>query len=512
MPSNELVKKAEAIKYLLEKRKYRFIDSLFQEEGAFCYKNYPKHMDFMRATKKHHICAFIGANGTGKSTWGSCVMYWHMSGKYPTWWEGHRFTKPLKAWICARENKQLRDSIQDILFGKTYDMGTGVIPKEDLVDDKGVLQTWAMSGTANCVGSFSVKHYDSIGNFDGWSTCEFKTYAQGWQEFQGSNKNLIWLDEEPDDAKVYSECLSRTRGPKGKEGHIFCTFTPLLGYSTIYLSFLPMGQIPVNGINPNNPNKWVCRVSWDDVPHLSESWKISAIEEYKLTDPNSIDARTKGIAAQGLGRIYPVDEEFVLVDSFAIPDYWPRAYGLDFGYVDPTAAIWIAQDPHTHVKYVYAEYCQNKQIESIHADYLRGRGGDWMWGLYDPSGGGKRDDGTLRASYYMDKLGLKLYPADNALIAGIAKLLNEMETGTMKIMKHCSRLINILRMYRWSEKDPSLPARGQDDHELDAWRYCNSKFEEFAISYAEHEEQVRFREDEILYPRKEEPRDPLTGY
>jgi hypothetical protein len=253
-------------------------------------------------------------------------------------------------------------------------------------------------------------------------------------------------------------------------------------------------------------------VSWDDVPHLSEEWKNSVIEEYKLADPNSIEARTKGIAAQGLGRIYPIDEEFVVVNSFPIPEHWPRCYGIDFGYIDPTAVIWLAQDPDTKVIYAYAEYAQNKQYEAIHADYIKGRGGSWMWGGADPSGGGTRNDGELRKRYYQRALGLKFIDADNSLIGGIARLLNEMETGQFKIMSHLTGLISDIRMYRWDEKNPNHPARKQNDHRLDAMRYARSIIEDYGISEEEYERSLTDTEDDYFSNVRKDGRDSLTGY
>ena len=55
------------------------------------------------------------------------------------------------------------------------------------------------------------------------------------KSFQGTEKDFIWLDEEPEMA-IYSESLIRTMTT---DGMILCTFTPLLGVSEVVLSFMP---------------------------------------------------------------------------------------------------------------------------------------------------------------------------------------------------------------------------------------------------------------------------------
>jgi phage terminase large subunit-like protein len=74
----------------------------------------------------------------------------------------------------------------------------------------------------------------------GWSKLGFKSYDQGRKVFQGTAKEVIWLDEEaPED--VYGECLVRTATTRGI---VITTFTPLLGISEVVQSFLPKDYVP----------------------------------------------------------------------------------------------------------------------------------------------------------------------------------------------------------------------------------------------------------------------------
>jgi phage terminase large subunit-like protein len=58
-----------------------------------------------------------------------------------------------------------------------------------------------------------------------------KSYDAGWDTFQGSGVWMVMLDEEPDDKKIYTECLTRilTTG-----GYLWFSMTPLKGYTFTY--------------------------------------------------------------------------------------------------------------------------------------------------------------------------------------------------------------------------------------------------------------------------------------
>jgi phage terminase large subunit-like protein len=61
------------------------------------------------------------------------------------------------------------------------------------------------------------------------------SFDQGRKKFQGTAKNLVFLDEEPP-LDVYTECLARLMT---KDGIMICTFTPLNGISDVVLMYLP---------------------------------------------------------------------------------------------------------------------------------------------------------------------------------------------------------------------------------------------------------------------------------
>lgn len=492
------------LEQLVQKQKYSQIDKYFPETGPYSRSHYPKQMDFFEKSAFHSIMGLLGANGSGKTTVGSLFTYWHASGKYSSWYHGYRFNiGPINSWVVGLGTKQLT-AIQDALFGSYLDPGTGIIPREDLLDDNGKLMITAMPGANNIIGIVYIRHYNQYGKFDGFSRIEFKTAEQGFEQFQGPNIKWIWLDEDPKDGRIIAECLARTRGTEGKTGRLLCTFTATAGWSDTYLLFMPEGNLPPHGINQNNHEIYTM-ILGNDQAHMTPEWKRTMHHIWEKIDPQNILARETGIAQMGAGKIYPVEEEYFVIKRKDIPDYYKRAYGLDFATsVGQTACIWVAQDPVTKIKYIYAEYKRTGVHDSMHVLAIQSKG-KWIPGICDPHSG-RRDGGELRAEYYRS-LGLDLTDGESNPAAGIAMILNDLQNGQLKVMEDCTGLISEMRTYRWDERKPGSPAPKQDDHLLDALRYLYSKFDYLAKSSDE--------ENDDLYERPIKQfsgRDNLTGY
>ena len=89
-------------------------------------------------------------------------------------------------------------------------------------------------GLSDLVDTVRVRHISG-----GWSVLGLKSYQQGRDVFEGTERHVIWLDEEPP-ADVYGECLIRTATVNGL---VLLTFTPLEGISEVVKSFLPQDQL-----------------------------------------------------------------------------------------------------------------------------------------------------------------------------------------------------------------------------------------------------------------------------
>lgn len=155
----------------------------------------------------------------------------HLTGEYPRWWKGRRFTNPIRAWAAGKTNETTRDIVQAALLGnitqgkRKYFDGCGVIPGQSL----GGL-TWKQ-GVSDLVDTIRIKHKPT----GGWSVLGLKSYQQGRGSFEGTAQHLIWFDEEPP-LDVYGEALIRTATTNGI---LMLTFTPLAGHSRTVAQFMP---------------------------------------------------------------------------------------------------------------------------------------------------------------------------------------------------------------------------------------------------------------------------------
>lgn len=449
-----------AIKELQRRDLRRKLYTYYPDTGPLRRELYIKHMEFFSAGALYRERLALAANRVGKSEGiGGYETALHLTGLYPEWWNGRRFKKAISSWAAGKTNTTTRDIIQAKLFGQVVTdevtgkksfSGTGLIPGDCIGK-----VTWK-SGFQDLADSIKVKHVSG-----GWSTIGLKSYEQGRGSFEGTEQAVIWLDEEPP-LEVYTECLVRTMTTNGL---IILTFTPLEGLSDVVLSFLPDGKY-TEGMNDNEQScKYVVMATWDDAPHITDKQKK---ELWASIPPYQRDARSKGIPQLGSGAIYPVSDEDIVIGDFAIPDHWPRAYGLDVGW-NKTAVIWAAWDLETDIEYWYAEYYRGQAEPEVHAAAIKAKG-DWIEGAIDPAANGRSQrDGEQLINLYREH-GLIVSNAINAVEAGIHAVFTRMTTGRLKIFKSLTNTIQERRLYRRDEHGKVVKS---NDHAMDAGRYVN---------------------------------------
>ena len=197
----------------------------YPEQGPLRRQLYPRHIEFFAAGAQHRERLMLAANRVGKTEGvGGYEVTLHLTGLYPAWWQGRRYTRPVSAWASGDTGKTVRDILQRKLLGPRANPGTGLVPAERI----GRMR--AKQGVSDAVDTAAVRHSSG-----GWSTLAFKSYDQGYEAFQGTEQDMIWLDEEPPLA-IYTECLMRTMTT---DGILLATFTPLQGLSDVVLAFLP---------------------------------------------------------------------------------------------------------------------------------------------------------------------------------------------------------------------------------------------------------------------------------
>lgn len=213
-------------------------------------------------------------------------------------------------------------------------------------------------------------------------------------------------------------------------------------------------------------SKYLVTCGWDEVPHLDEKTKADLLAS---TPPHLRDARSKGIPSLGSGAIYPIEPSEILIDPFQIPDYWPRAYGMDVGW-NRTAAIWGAWDRSIDCIYLFTEHYRGQAEPSIHASAVKARG-EWIPGVIDPAARGRSQIDGEQLIYAYQNLGLKVIPVESefrGVESGIYEVWERLSTGRLKVFRTLQNWQSEYRLYRRDEKGKIVK---EFDHLMDATRY-----------------------------------------
>ena len=399
----------------------------------------------------------MAGNRVGKSFCGAMEVAYHATGKYPSWWAGKRFNRPVRCWAGGVSNETTRDVCQKELVGQPDDptaKGTGSIPLNDIGT------TVRKAGVPNAINSVVIKHKTG-----GYSRVGFKAYEMGKEKWMGESVDVIWLDEEPPQG-IYSQALTRTAD---KGGIVFMTFTPEQGMTETVAQF-------VNNIKDGQA---LIQATWDDAPHMTGEIRKQILE---ALPPHERKMREKGIPVLGSGLVFPLPEEDLLCDPIDIPDHWPRLCGIDFGWDHPTAVTWIAWDRDSDVVYVYDSYSLRQETVPVHSSAINARG-KWIPVIW-PMDGRQADKGSgknLTEQYRKESVnmlrehfsnppsqGMKEGTGGNSVEAGIQQMLTRFQTKRLKIFKNQGKLLEELRMYH--RKDGKIVPIHDDV--ISALRYC----------------------------------------
>jgi phage terminase large subunit-like protein len=399
---------------------------------------YPKQAAFHAAGATARERLLMAGNQLGKTLAGGFEAAMHMTGRYPDWWCGKRFDRPVVGWVCGRTGEDLRGGMQRILLGRPGQIGTGAIPRDAIVD----LVT--ARGTAGLYDVIRVAHRSG-----GVSTAITKSYKAGREAFQGETLDFVSFDEEPP-ADIYTEGLTRTNIGGGP---VWLTFTPLLGMSEVVRRFLL----------ELSPDRSVTQMTIDDVTHYSAEERAKIVASYP---PHEREARLKGVPVLGSGRIFPVPEEDITCAEREFPNHWPRIGGMDFGYDHPFAAVELVWDRDTDTVYVTRSYRHREGSPVIHAAALRPWGKlPWAW----PRDGSRETlegAGVALAKQYgaqgLDMLVDHAQFEDGSVSveAGLMDMLDRMKIGRFKVLRHLNDWFEEFRLYH--RQDGRVVKEGDD--------------------------------------------------
>ena len=427
------------------------------KERIEAYRPYTKQKEFHAAGKDKRERLLRAGNQNGKSLCVGSEASYHLTGKYPDWWEGRKWDRPTVVWASGETGEATRDNPQRVLLGLPGEEGTGAIPAACLGD-------YGMAmGTANLYDYIKVRHHTD-GMFDGWSMLRLKYYAQGRRKWQGPPVDFVWFDEEPPE-DIYDEGLARTIATGGMAA---MSFTPLQGMSSVVLRFLGEGK---------TDDRHDTNMTIEDAEHISPAERARIIASFPAHER---EARARGIPTLGSGMIFPVIENEIVVEPFPIPDYWKNIAGIDFGWDHPTGAAKLAYDADNDIVYLVADYRASEMTPVLHAASLK-PWGDWLpWSW--PHDGLQHDKGSgeqLAEGYRKNGLGLlpdraTFADGTNGVEAGVQDMLERMQTGRWKVFSTCQSWLSELRLYH--RKDGRIVKERDDVISASRYAYMMLRF------------------------------------
>jgi phage terminase large subunit-like protein len=318
------------------------------------YAPYFKQMLFHASGLTNSQRLFQAPNRAGKSQAGAAEVAMHMTGIYPEWWTGRRFTTPATGWLAGESEDAIRQTAMKHLLGtetpinQPHLVGTGFLPKDSIVK---VIQG---RGGADRVATLIVKHTSGAN-----STLGVKTYQQERGIWQGAGLDFLWFDEEPP-IDLYIEGLARLFATNGIA---FTTFTPLKGRSAVIALFY---DEEVEG-------RAVIKMSAGESAHLTGEM----ITKMRLSIPlHEQLARIDGEISQGEGAVWTIPVGAFTTPRIPINRHWKLILGMDFGINKdhPQAMAWLAHDTDRDIVYLYDHFRQSDCLVPSIAAFIRSRG------------------------------------------------------------------------------------------------------------------------------------------
>ena len=386
------------------------------------WKPYGTQMEFLACTAKKK--ALISGNQCGKT---QTLMYEcaiHLTGRYPSWWKGIRYDRPVQMWVVGVTTDKVRDNLQKALIGDVGSFGTGYIPKDALDFENGFTRK---PGIPDAFQKVKVKHKSG-----GFSQVQFFSYEQSREYFQSSTIDIVAFDEEPP-LPINNECRIRVMV---KGGYMMYAFTPLTADPQVCRQLL------------NDEGARTFSISMDEVPWLSEEMINEML--HGLSDMEK-RARRFGIPASGSGTIYQFDPKEYSCESFEIPSHWPRMGGLDIGYNHPTGAVALAHDRDSGTLYIYQEYKAKERSAVEVARVLRG------WGVQFATSHDAFNNtfqhGNSTSDIFKDE-GLRCFSAERDPWGRIEKVRSLIYDGRLFIFKDkCPELMKEMLTYHTKTGD-----------------------------------------------------------
>jgi phage terminase large subunit-like protein len=316
---------------------------------------------------------------------------------------------------------------------------------------------------------------DRILELTNGTNIDFKSYDQDVEKFEGVERHLVWMDEEPR-KDIYQSNYMRTIS-SNIDGKLIISCTPLHGMTWLYDELYD---------NPEAVPPYVdhCHVTIYENPHIS----AEAIEGIKR-DPamrDNLDAALYGQFISKTGLIYPEFSEKHIIPARPIEAVELAVIGVDPHDRNPMGVVFMAMDREGDW-YVFDEILENLNAAGLARRIQEKLGTRFPpnLGIIDTSAYAPQSiAGTSLADELTQRYGIYLIQAHKDIQAGRLKVSTLLDPGKgqkprLYIMRNCVNLIREFRHYIWDEwankrkdrKDPKEQPMKKDDHLLDAMRY-----------------------------------------
>lgn len=206
------------------------LDQLYPDTGPLRRELYAKYMQAFEAGAVHSERAILGGNRVGKTLGiGGYETALHVTGLYPSWWRGRRFSKKILVWAAGTKGLKVRDVNQKFLLGRLQATKGFTTATGGLIPAARIGRLTRKTGVPDAVDQAIIKHVHGHEN-----TITFKSYEEGRQSYEAEGVDFIWLDEEPP-RPIYDECKMRLLTTRGA---MLSTFTPLEGMTDTIMALL----------------------------------------------------------------------------------------------------------------------------------------------------------------------------------------------------------------------------------------------------------------------------------